>query len=661
MMATLRPVTLFSRTVLLLLFCASAVKAQRDLSASAIFKAAKPSIVLIIGGDSKGQPTVQGSGFIIAPNRIVTNHHVVAGTSAAMVVFSDGATAAVTDVVADSPAKDLIVLGAKTGQRPALNLGDEMTLQQGDPVYAIGAPQGLELTLTNGIVSAFRSIDNRFLIQATASIGHGSSGGPLLNHEGRVVGITSGMLSNTPGVYFSVGVGDLRRMLRTPPGVLLSFADWASQNPAAAGGSAPSSEASSASSGTNEIDTIEGLLQDEKFDQARTAIDAWAVQHPDDQITQRLNGELDVRTGDVPDALKQLQGYVQSNPTDPLGQFYYALALYQGRGFTDALQHEQESNRLEPTAADQPLLALLYYSVRDYRQAEDAARRALASDHANTTALEVLAGVAYHGASSGQDTWGEYVSQLSTLKPDDFWVHLSRALDAYNQNQAETAVNEFKAAEQSDFPDAAPFYILGRWYDRSSQLGAANDQITAGLTSLPDDPELLDEGMYISLKSHDYTQAGRRFASLEGDYPDVLLTEGAGCLYYYGIGQPTQALPYCARNVNLSANEHTAYSNYGWAALDANQFQLALQEFSQAYKIASPNWAKMNKVETVDLLWGFTIADYNTGNKKGAHKLLKVLRQYPDAVTITGLQQMPLLWSETTMSRIEAILTRFPK
>lgn len=64
----------------------------------------------------------------------------------------------------------------------------------------------------------------------------------------------------------------------------------------------------------------------------------------------------------------------------------------------------------------------------------------------------------------------------------------------------------------------------------------------------------------------------------------------------------------------------------------------------------------------MDLLWGFALAEYNSGQKKDAHKLVKILRQtYPDAATVTGLQQLPLLWSDTTMSRIETILTEWPR
>ncbi|MGB6718111.1 MAG: trypsin-like peptidase domain-containing protein [Candidatus Acidiferrales bacterium] len=646
-------------TVLFALFGTGApTYAQSGLSPSAIFRSARPSIVFIVGGDRSGQPTVQGSGFIIAPDRIITNHHVVAGASTALAVFSDGATSAITEVAADSPTQDLIVLVAKTGQRPSLHLGDELTLQQGDPVYAIGAPQGLELTLTNGIVSAFRNIDNRFLIQSTAAIGHGSSGGPLFDREGKVVGVTSALLSGTPGIYFAVGAGDLKRLLRTPQLVVLSFTEWARQNTDETTGSSASQAASPSAS---DADQIEKLLQDKKFDQARTAVQTLSAQEPDAEIVHRLTGELDERTGDLDGALRELDLAIQKEPTDAVGQFYYAIALFGARRFQEALDHEQKSNALEPTDSDQPLLALLYYSVRNYAQAEDVARKILTSDSKNETALAVLAGVAYHGASSQQDTWEQYAQQLSVVNPDSFWVHMSQGFNAYSQKQVENAVAAFTAAEQDNFPDSAPYFILATWYDGASDIGRANDQIEAGLASIPDDLQLLSEGVYVSLRGHDNTEAGRRFSSLEESYKGTLETVGTGCLYYYGVGQPLDALPYCARQAEMSPNDHTAHSNYGWAALDANKFPLALQQFSQAYKIASPNWNQLSEVQVVDLLWGFTIADYYTGDKKHAHKLLRITRKnYPTAATVTGLQQMPFLWSAATMTRIETILREFP-
>ena len=193
-----------------------------------IFRQARSSVVLIVGSASNDK-VAQGSGFIVGKDKIVTNYHVIAGLSAAYVLFADGRTEAVAGVVAADADQDTAILQVRTGTRPALALGDELNLHEGESVLAIGAPQGLELSLTNGIISAFRNSEKKFLIQNTAPIAPGSSGGPLLDSRGRVVGLTTSLLADTPGVYFSVGIGAVKKLLKAAPTLSQSFAKWTAQ------------------------------------------------------------------------------------------------------------------------------------------------------------------------------------------------------------------------------------------------------------------------------------------------------------------------------------------------------------------------------------------------------------------------------------------------
>ena len=148
----------------------------------------------------------------------------VEGASDALIVFADGTSERVEGVAADSPARDLAILVVKTGVRSPLKLGEELAVRQGDSVYALGAPEGLELSLTNGILSGFRDVGDRFLLQTTAAIAHGSSGGPLFDSSGRVIGVTTAFLSDSPGIYFSIGARDVSRLLRAPSSVILPLA-----------------------------------------------------------------------------------------------------------------------------------------------------------------------------------------------------------------------------------------------------------------------------------------------------------------------------------------------------------------------------------------------------------------------------------------------------
>jgi S1-C subfamily serine protease len=205
------------------------VKASSELVPSQIFVRASPSVVVIVAENKTTQSEALGSGFVVGRDRIATNHHVVEGMKEAFVLFSDGKVKPALNVVADSVQQDLIILTVETDNRPPLSFGDELNLHQGDPVYALGAPKGLQLSFTNGIVSSFRKSNAQFLIQTTAPIAPGSSGGPLLDRAGRVVGVTTSMISDAPGIYFSVGIGDVKRLLKTPQTVALPFSEWAEQ------------------------------------------------------------------------------------------------------------------------------------------------------------------------------------------------------------------------------------------------------------------------------------------------------------------------------------------------------------------------------------------------------------------------------------------------
>ena len=185
-------------------------------TAADIYVRAHSSVVVVIVTDSNKTPTGQGSGFIVAKNRIVTNHHVVKGAAEAFVIFADGTSELVEGLAADSPARDLAILVVKTGSRLPLTFGDEDSVRQGDTVYALGAPRGLESSFTSGIVSGFRDLDDQFRLQTTAPIAPGSSGGPLFNSSGRVIGVTTEFLTDSPGIYFSIGARDVKRLLRAP-------------------------------------------------------------------------------------------------------------------------------------------------------------------------------------------------------------------------------------------------------------------------------------------------------------------------------------------------------------------------------------------------------------------------------------------------------------
>lgn len=159
------------------------------------------SVGVVLTYDDSGNPIAQGSGFVIRDNLFITNHHVVDGAKK-ITIKLDGVTYDASNwYYFDNKDADLwgVLLstsydaqGRPTGSSPAYSLDYDTAIPQiGEKVYAIGSPVGLENSLSEGIVSSIRTDNGMTLIQHTADIDHGSSGGVLLNEFGDAIGVTS--------------------------------------------------------------------------------------------------------------------------------------------------------------------------------------------------------------------------------------------------------------------------------------------------------------------------------------------------------------------------------------------------------------------------------------------------------------------------------------
>ena len=154
----------------------------------------------------------QGSGFIIdREGHILTNYHVIDGARQIDVTLHNRKKYRAT-VVGTDRSHDLAIVQIKAPDLNPMTMGDSRNLQVGQKVYAIGNPFGLSGTLTSGIVSSIRQVQEPDgvtideAIQTDAAINPGNSGGPLLNSRGEVIGINT-MIAGNPGVNQSAGIG----------------------------------------------------------------------------------------------------------------------------------------------------------------------------------------------------------------------------------------------------------------------------------------------------------------------------------------------------------------------------------------------------------------------------------------------------------------------
>lgn len=174
----------------------------------------------LLEGGAPRPRTALGSGFIVSGDGyIVTNFHVVQEAAQIVVRLSDGGERPAR-LVGTDPKTDLALVKIDGGGLPTLPFGDSDRLEVGEPVLAIGAPFGLEQTVTNGIVSA----KERFIgagpyddfIQTDASVNPGNSGGPLVDARGALVGINSAIFSQTgawAGISFAIPVNLAKQVL----------------------------------------------------------------------------------------------------------------------------------------------------------------------------------------------------------------------------------------------------------------------------------------------------------------------------------------------------------------------------------------------------------------------------------------------------------------
>jgi S1-C subfamily serine protease len=157
-----------------------------------------------------------GSGFVVRPDgTIVTNHHVVANASEMAVKFASGEVYRNVYLLNSDAIEDLAFLKIEAVDLPTIPMGNSSTVQVGEDVLLVGAPRGLEQTVSNGLISAIRLDDGVRVIQTTAAASPGSSGGPLLNRGGEAIGVMSFKIVNGENLNFTIPINYVRGKLET--------------------------------------------------------------------------------------------------------------------------------------------------------------------------------------------------------------------------------------------------------------------------------------------------------------------------------------------------------------------------------------------------------------------------------------------------------------
>lgn len=196
-----------------LIFTVSVVSAK----ISDVILKQKKAVVTIYINDKDGKQVATGSGFIIDPNGIVaTNYHVASKWIEALgniiiLKMENGAYYPVEDITSLDVENDIALLKVTGKELPAIKLAPDYKPKQGERIAVIGSPFGLETTVSDGIISSLRGKNK--LIQITAPISSGSSGSPVFNSKGEVIGVATFLIEGGQNLNFAIPIRHVANLL----------------------------------------------------------------------------------------------------------------------------------------------------------------------------------------------------------------------------------------------------------------------------------------------------------------------------------------------------------------------------------------------------------------------------------------------------------------
>lgn len=399
----------------------------------------KPSVVAIVTYDARGEKLSKGSGFFIAAERVVTNRHVIDGAFKAEIHTTSGNVYNVRGVLAVDGEGDIALLQIDIGANIINPLAITRTSpQEGESVVVVGNPLGLEGSVSNGIVSAVRDIPNfGRIIQITAPISSGSSGSPVVNMQGQVIGVATLQLTDGQSLNFAV----------------------------------PSDRVAALSA--TALRTLSEVVSATKKSQRATAERFY------------MQGLGFLSRDDCDKALPYFKRATDSDPT-------YAEAWAQ-TGFCngmlgrheEALKASKQAIRLRPDSAESYVnIGSAYAYLGQYKESADAYRQALRLDPDNPDVHYAL-GLTYNKMGRADDELQSY-KQAIRLKPDYAAAYERLGLSYMRMNRATEAVAAFKQLVLLRPGDATAYDNLGLAHLKAKQTGDGIEAFKQAIRLKPD-------------------------------------------------------------------------------------------------------------------------------------------------------------------------------
>jgi S1-C subfamily serine protease/Tfp pilus assembly protein PilF len=389
-------------------------------SLPSLIKRIKPSTVIIFVYDDKGEFLKLGSGFFISQNGdVITNYHVIQGASSAEIKTADEKTYPITYIVAGDEQNDIIRLSVNIPSQYVYPLSLSKTIPEvGERIIVYGSPLGLENTVSDGIVSAIRDIpDFGKVIQITAPISPGSSGSPVLNMQGEVIGVASYQLIEGQNLNFAIPSERIANLNLKEEKKTFTTGEVFGQEDKA----------------KKDSDYVEAykkalyFMDKEEYEKALLYLEI-AIKTDILSLKGYVYFQIGYCNAELGNYIKAIEAFKQAIRIDPnnasaygnLGKIYSSLGLDK-----DAIEACKQAIRIDPDHVDAYYgLGLTYYSLGLYKDAIEAFKQAI------------------------------------RINPDDADPHFSLGISYFRIGAKSSALNEYKILKDLDINLANQLFDL---------------------------------------------------------------------------------------------------------------------------------------------------------------------------------------------------------
>ena len=446
---------LFIATFIVLLFClTNSTPAQ---TVPEIAEKALAATVYLEMQDSNGKILGFGSGFFVKPNLIATNYHVIAGAASGTAkLVGKYTTYKIEGWTATDEANDLALLKVSAYGIKPLPLGNSDAVKIGETVYVAGNPKGLEGTFSDGIISSRRDKYTKERFQMTAPISPGSSGGPVLNTKGKVIGVSVAAHRDldAQNLNFAIPSNYLKTLLTL-------------SKPAK-----PLSQANQTISAETYFLRGNACYDIELYHLAIANYDKAIQLKPDYTNAYYNRGLAKAELGQYFAAISNFDKTIQLKPNDADAYYDRGLTKYYLGQYLAAISDYDKAIQLKPNDTDA-------YNNRGLAKADLGQHFAAISDYDKAIQLKPNDAMAYYNRGIAKDYLGQYFAAISDydkaiqLKPDYVDAYHNRGFAKAYLGQYFAAISDYDKAIQLK-PDAADAY-----YNRGSTKVLLNRTLEA--------------------------------------------------------------------------------------------------------------------------------------------------------------------------------------